>query len=125
MKQYSRRERSIVFRTSERGGLVSVLHLGRANVLAAQCRGNRLMSVQIFLLALCCVFFVSYTGWVHWTIITTPAQLDLTEGAVLKQVQGIMAGIGVYSTEGQPEYLSLYGIGHPLFHTAVSQLFGN
>jgi hypothetical protein len=82
-------------------------------------------SVHIYLLALCCVLFSIYIGWVHWTITNTPAQLDFGEGAVLKQVQGIVAGIGIYSTEAQPDYLNIYGIGHPLFHTIVSQLMGN
>ena len=82
-------------------------------------------SAHICLLTLCCVLFAIYIGWVHWTIINTPAQLDFGEGAVLKQVQGIVAGIGIYSTEAQPDYLNIYGIGHPLFHTIVSQLMGN
>ncbi len=82
-------------------------------------------SVQKGLLALGCVLFASYIGWIHWTIINTPAQLDFSEGAVLKQVQGIRAGIGIYAAEAQPEYSDIYGIGYPLFRTAVSELIGN
>ena len=82
-------------------------------------------SVEKWILAFGCVLFVSYVGWVHLIIINTPAQLDFSEGAILKQVQGIVAGIPIYSAEAQPEYSSIYGIGHPLFHTAVSQLMGN
>lgn len=82
-------------------------------------------SVEKWMLVLCCVLFASYTGWIHWMVINTPAQLEFAEGAALKQVQGIIAGIGIYSAEAQPEYFSIYGIGYPLFHTAVSQLLGN
>jgi|SRR5271165_4215310 len=54
-----------------------------------------------------------------------PAQLEFTEGATLKQVQGMMAGIGIYSAGAQPDYFNIYGIGHPLLHFVVSQLMGN
>jgi hypothetical protein len=90
-----------------------------------RCTVRSWRSVQKWLLALCCVFFVIYIGWVHWIVINTPAQLEFAEGAALKQVQGIMAGIPIYRAEAQPEYFSIYGIGYPLFHTAVSQLMGN